>query len=191
MALRYTTRLWQKEALALLAPHGQCGWMDGGCAILAHALTGLIGESLRPELVAVVDARGVAHHWCARIEVGVEHAGGSLHTAWYLDGDGAQSAGELLTRQAEEEGVDGPRLLAPPHARLSPDTPRSPCTSQLVHAYLRGELLLRLTIRRSKMPASPAKTDGMPGHQRRRHAPNYKPYGPLSPAVRSARESSA
>lgn len=101
---RLRDALWTETMLNLLP---DCGWNDGGCLILADALTILATDMLcRP--MAVVGRHGqswhrIVHH--ALIEVTVDGR------RWYVDGSGITDARALLHRWEHTEGLERPELL--------------------------------------------------------------------------------
>jgi hypothetical protein len=92
------------ETFALLDPL-QCGWLDGGCRILAVALRRWLSND-------TIDLRRIGtdeqpcHHVMARCGV------------WYLDGDGVSDEHTLLHRWRTVEGVPGTRILPYDAAKL-------------------------------------------------------------------------
>jgi hypothetical protein len=96
-----------------------CGWLDGGCLILAEALHQVLGG----ELVMVVNA--------ADPDWPPQHAA-VLWDGWLWDGDGATRRRTFLHRWKYLEGVPRPRLVAADPDRMerrgTPRDTRLSCT---------------------------------------------------------------
>lgn len=87
--------LYAPQAWDLLEPLG-CGWLDGGCRILADALNEWLGPSA--EKMALLDEAGRIQHVLIRI--------GRV----FIDGDGMTLEHEILARWQDLEGIKGPRV---------------------------------------------------------------------------------
>jgi hypothetical protein len=83
--------LYSPDIFALLDPHG-CGWLDGGCRILADAVGLWLAIDYR---AALVDVAGHAQHSFIMID------------DWHIDGDGISRPDTFLRRWRDLEGVDG------------------------------------------------------------------------------------
>jgi hypothetical protein len=102
-----------RAGYALLDKYHLVMWGAGGCYAMALALKALLDDPAA-HLVAITHG----DDWLAQ-HVLVEIDG------YYLDGDGASTRAQLLTRWRKEEGLRSPRIVALRDARLDPSTKRA------------------------------------------------------------------
>ncbi|WP_433716986.1 hypothetical protein ACQP2U_42395 (plasmid) [Nocardia sp. CA-084685] len=118
--------LWTDEALALLDGYG---WNDGGCVILARALSALL-EPVPHELVAVISDKNprFVQHALVSFE-----AGGK---AWFLDANGTSTLDEVMRA---DERIIAPRIVRLAEAALDPEIPQDQHSIERVAEYLRSK----------------------------------------------------
>lgn len=123
--------LWAEETLRMLPDDGWAyGWFDGGCLVLADALTSLFSPMAEIVPITRSDHR-TGEHYVTRVG------------RWYLDGAGALPRSSMLRRWQREE-VLGPWVACwstMAEIDISPGTPRDAELSATIAAFLARELV--------------------------------------------------
>jgi len=130
-----SNELQGSAAFQLLAPW-QCGWLDGGCHILADAVQMWLGA-------AATTLWGVSHGQHLPDHIVVQCGG------WYLDGDGVSSKRALLRRWRRVEHVPGATLFpynaaAGERSGIPRDRETSACLAQLLGRRWAGPAVVAL-----------------------------------------------
>ncbi len=103
---------YSHEGTKKIADAHQCGWFDGGCAILAH---GIAAVTPGAKLYSVFS------HGRPHADHVVVAAGNN-----FIDGDGAHTHEQLLSAMRDREGLVNPQLHPYSDTHLHHDTPRNP-----------------------------------------------------------------
>lgn len=111
--------LWSRQGMALLS-EGECGWMDGGCVILADALVALLApDALR---ITFISDSGPEHCVCS-------------FAGWWMDASGIGHPWHMRRNWEVGERVQLRATLPLSDAELS-GLWRDPATSQRVADFL-------------------------------------------------------
>lgn len=125
--------IWTDEAVSLIGR--EYGWNDGGCLVLADALSELMPQQAH-RMAIVMQGRGkVGQHFVVRVDTN--------RGPRYVDGDGVNTSQRLLARLRQFYGRMGePQLVDIAESEISAETVRDPRLSSSVCAWLHVRLCL-------------------------------------------------
>lgn len=103
-ALRLFLESDEQMMLLEAPPFNRCGWLDGGCGMLAHALEIWAGGTGERVVLAGFSTGGVLDYQQAQHEALRWHD-------WYIDGDGAARKRTWLARWSRS--VADPAIVSP------------------------------------------------------------------------------